>query len=119
MILDIKGAGAGAAQRVVDFICGTVYAMDGEIKSISAESFIADPASVDLTGKFGDISGFTGLDSQSVAGNLKWMAAASVLGCCIKGVGKAVQGRKMPPDTPPRSTLLIQMGFQMGVQEGE
>lgn len=76
VILDIKGAGAGAAQRVVDFICGTVYAMDGEIKSISAEIFIAAPAGVDLTGEFGDISGLTGLDSQSVVGNLKWMAAA-------------------------------------------
>lgn len=75
VILDIKGTGADLAQRVVDFFCGTVYAVDGDIKSISMGIFIAAPAGVDLTGEFGDMSTLAGLDSQAVAGNLRWMAA--------------------------------------------
>lgn len=75
VILDIKGTGTDQAQRVVDFLCGTVYAINGDVKGISAGIFIAAPASVDLTGEFGDLSTLAGLDSQAVVGNLQRMAA--------------------------------------------
>lgn len=89
VILDIKGTGADLAQRVVDFLCGTVYAVDGDIKSISTGIFIAAPAGVDLTGEFGDMSALAGLDSQAVAGNLRWMAAGRAAAGASPGMGQA------------------------------
>lgn len=75
VLLDIKGTGTDLVQRVVDFVCGTVYAIEGDVRSISAGIFIAAPAGVDLTGEFGDLKELDGLDSQAVAGSLRWMAA--------------------------------------------
>lgn len=74
VILDIKNTGVDLAQRVVDFVCGTIYAIDGDVKSISEGIFIAAPAGVDLTGEFSDLSELKDMDSQAVAGNLRWMA---------------------------------------------
>lgn len=88
VILDIKGTGTDLAQRVVDFLCGTVYAVDGDIKSISTGIFIAAPAGVDLTGEFGDMSALAGLDSQAVAGNLRWMAAGRAAAGASPGMGQ-------------------------------
>jgi cell division inhibitor SepF len=89
VILDIKGTGADLAQRVVDFLCGTVYAVDGDIKSISTGIFIAAPAGVDLTGEFGDMSTLAGLDSQAMAGNVRWMAAGRAAAGTSPGPGRA------------------------------
>lgn len=90
VILDIKNTGVDLAQRVVDFVCGTIYAIDGDVKSISEGIFIAAPAGVNLTGEFGDLSELKGMDSQAVAGNLRWMAADRAAARTVPG---AEQGR--------------------------
>ena len=40
------------AQRVVDFFCGAVYALDGSIYKISGSIFLITPHNVDVLGDF-------------------------------------------------------------------
>ena len=40
------------ARRVIDFIAGTVYGVNGDIQKISGGIFIATPSSYDITGEF-------------------------------------------------------------------
>lgn len=42
------------AQRVVDFFCGAVYALDGSIYKISGSIFLIAPHNVDVLGDFND-----------------------------------------------------------------
>lgn len=42
------------AKRVVDFLSGTVYALNGEIKKLGAETFLCTPEHVDVTGTISD-----------------------------------------------------------------
>ncbi len=41
-----------SAQRVVDFFCGAVYALDGSIYKISGTIFLITPHNVDVLGDF-------------------------------------------------------------------
>lgn len=54
VILDLTKLGQGPAQRIIDFVSGTVYAINGDLKQISQDIFIAAPAGTDLTGGFED-----------------------------------------------------------------
>lgn len=56
VILDLTEAAQGPAQRIIDFVSGTVYAIDGDFKKISNDIFIAAPAGVDLTGEFEELA---------------------------------------------------------------
>ena len=38
------------ARRIVDFLTGTVYAEDGDIKRVSNEMFLCTPKSVEIEG---------------------------------------------------------------------
>ena len=46
VIVNLEEADATEAQRIVDFIGGTTYAIDGKIKSISPKVFICAPDNV-------------------------------------------------------------------------
>ena len=56
VIIDLSAATQGPAQRIIDFVSGTVYAIDGDFKKISDNIFIAAPAGVDLTGEFNELA---------------------------------------------------------------
>ena len=46
-----------AANKVVDFLNGAVYAIDGEIKRIGEQIFLCVPRDVDVAGKLaGDLN---------------------------------------------------------------
>jgi len=53
VICNIENVDAKIAQRVIDFISGSTYAMDGNVKPIDARahSFVAVPRSVSLVDK--------------------------------------------------------------------
>jgi cell division inhibitor SepF len=53
VICNIENVDAKIAQRVIDFICGSTYAIDGNVKSIDvrAHTFVAVPRSVSLVTK--------------------------------------------------------------------
>lgn len=52
VILDVGGLDPEEARRVVDFIAGTVYGLNGDIQKVSGGIFVATPASYDIAGEF-------------------------------------------------------------------
>ena len=62
VILDVGGLDPEEARRVVDFIAGTVYGLNGDIQKVSGGIFIATPASYDISGDFLKDKSGTGLD---------------------------------------------------------
>lgn len=50
VILNMEGIDLALAQRIIDFVSGSCYAIDGTLQKISNYIFILAPASVDITG---------------------------------------------------------------------
>ncbi|MBQ7077771.1 MAG: cell division protein SepF [Lachnospiraceae bacterium] len=63
VVLNVEGLAVDVAQRIIDFISGSCYAMNGNLQKISNYIFIVTPANVDISG---DFQGFmNGYDSNS------------------------------------------------------
>ena len=54
IVINMEGIEVHAAQRIIDFIGGACYALDGSLQAISANIFIAAPMNVDVTGDLRD-----------------------------------------------------------------
>lgn len=52
VVVNLEGVDREETQRIVDFLSGVAYALDGEFQSISNRIFIAAPRSVNITGQF-------------------------------------------------------------------
>lgn len=50
VIFDVENLDSSDQRRVVDFVSGTVYGVNGHIKRVSGTIFVAAPRSVDITG---------------------------------------------------------------------
>lgn len=50
IVVNLEGIDINVAQRVIDFIGGSCYALDGTLQAISANIFIAAPDAVDVSG---------------------------------------------------------------------
>ena len=50
IVLNLEDTPKEVARRLVDFISGVAYALDGRIKRIAAGTYIVTPANVDLMG---------------------------------------------------------------------
>ena len=59
VVLNLEEVRTAVAQRIVDFICGATYHMEGNLQSISESIFIVTPANVELSGEFVDLLGST------------------------------------------------------------
>ena len=63
VVLNMEGIHMEVAQRIIDFVSGAAYSMDGNLQRISNYIFIVTPNSVELSGDFldmlaaGDVSG--------------------------------------------------------------
>ena len=55
VIINFEGLHVEISQRIIDFISGSCYALDGNLQKISNYIFIATPNSVDISGDFQDI----------------------------------------------------------------
>jgi cell division inhibitor SepF len=53
-LINLEGADVDAAQRIIDFVSGACYSIDGKIKMVSTYIFMASPSSIELSGDFGD-----------------------------------------------------------------
>ncbi|MBR0173796.1 MAG: cell division protein SepF [Lachnospiraceae bacterium] len=61
VVLNLEGIDVDVAQRIVDFVSGSCYAIKGNLQKISRYIFIITPASVDISGDFQEmIGGFSG-----------------------------------------------------------
>ncbi|NMA66347.1 MAG: cell division protein SepF [Clostridiaceae bacterium] len=54
VIMNVEGVDTALAQRMVDFLSGSVYCLDGDIQKISSGIFLATPASIEITGDLKD-----------------------------------------------------------------
>lgn len=54
VIVNLEEVEKDHAQRIVDFLSGSVYALDGNIQKISAGIFLIAPNNVDIMGDFKD-----------------------------------------------------------------
>ncbi len=52
VILNMEGIDYDLAQRIIDFSCGSCYAIHGKLQKVSDYIFIITPASVDISGDF-------------------------------------------------------------------
>ena len=50
------------AQRIIDFLSGTIYAIDGKLFNISSYIYICAPNNVDISGDYAEIAEQTGFD---------------------------------------------------------
>lgn len=50
IVINMEGIEVHAAQRIIDFIGGSCYALDGSLQAISANIFIAAPHNIDVSG---------------------------------------------------------------------
>ena len=54
VIVNLEGIEKDLAQRIIDFLSGSVYALDGSIQKVSAGIFVIAPHNVDIMGDFKD-----------------------------------------------------------------
>lgn len=60
IVINLEGLEKDLAQRIIDFLSGSVYALDGSIQKVSSEIFIVAPYNVDIMGDFkGEVSNKT------------------------------------------------------------
>lgn len=52
VVVNLEDIDKEAAQRIVDFLSGSVYALDGSIQKVSAGIFVIAPNNVDIMGDF-------------------------------------------------------------------
>ena len=55
VVLNLEGMRTEYAQRIIDILSGTTYAIDGNLQKISTYIFIVSPESVHLSGEFSEV----------------------------------------------------------------
>ncbi len=51
VIVDVGGLDPDEARRVIDFVSGTVYGLDGKMQKITSGIFVATPSQMDIMGE--------------------------------------------------------------------
>ena len=54
VVVNLENLNKETAQRIVDFLSGSVYGLDGDIQKVSAGIFLIAPNNVDIMGQFKD-----------------------------------------------------------------
>ncbi len=54
VVINLQRVESHQAKRIVDFLSGTVYALNGDIQKLGAETFLCTPESVDVTGSISE-----------------------------------------------------------------
>ncbi len=54
IVVNLETVDKDTAQRIVDFLSGSVYALDGNIQKVAAAIFLIAPQNVDIMGDFKD-----------------------------------------------------------------
>lgn len=65
VVVNLENLNKETAQRVVDFLSGSIYGLDGEIQKVSAGIFLIAPSNVDIMGELGG--------EMKSKGNFPWM----------------------------------------------
>lgn len=54
IVVNLENLNKETAQRVIDFLSGSVYGLDGDIQKVSSSIFLIVPNNVDIMGAFKD-----------------------------------------------------------------
>lgn len=54
IVVNLENLNKETAQRVIDFLSGSVYGLDGDIQKVSSSIFLIVPSNVDIMGAFKD-----------------------------------------------------------------
>lgn len=54
VVVNLEGLEKESARKILDFLSGAVYALDGNIQKVSANIFLIAPYNVDIMGDFKD-----------------------------------------------------------------
>jgi len=54
VFLDLEGIDGGLAQRIIDFVSGATYAIDGTLQKVSNLTFVIAPSTVNISGDFNE-----------------------------------------------------------------
>ncbi len=68
VVINLEGIDVDMAQRIVDFVSGSCYAMRGNFQKISNYIFIITPDSIDISGDFQEIIA-SGFDVPTINGD--------------------------------------------------
>ncbi|MFZ5988837.1 MAG: cell division protein SepF [Bacillota bacterium] len=52
IVVNLGNVEKDTAQRIIDFLSGSIYALDGNIQKVSSDIFIVAPYNVDILGDF-------------------------------------------------------------------
>lgn len=65
-VINLEGFDMDLAQRIMDFISGAVYAMNGKLHQISSYIFIISPDTVDISGDYLDFIQSSGFEAPTL-----------------------------------------------------
>jgi len=54
VIVNLENLEKDVAQRIIDFLCGSVYTIDGNIQKVANGIFVVAPSNVDISGDLSD-----------------------------------------------------------------
>lgn len=54
VVINLQRVEGHQAKRIVDFLSGTVYAVNGDIQKLGAETFLCTPENVDVSGSISE-----------------------------------------------------------------
>lgn len=54
VVINLQRVETHQAKRIVDFLSGTVYALNGDIQKLGAETFLCTPENVDVSGSISE-----------------------------------------------------------------
>ncbi|WP_156290417.1 cell division protein SepF [Oceanobacillus salinisoli] len=54
VVINLQRVDRNQAKRIVDFLSGTVYAVNGDIQKLGAETFLCTPENIDVSGSITD-----------------------------------------------------------------
>ena len=57
MILNMENVDKALTRRVVDFLSGAVYALDGRVKKVAQSTYLFCPHNMDVTGDLENLKG--------------------------------------------------------------
>lgn len=57
VVLNLENVNKEAVRRIIDFLTGTTYAIEGTIKKVSLNTYVITPKNIDISAELGDQPG--------------------------------------------------------------
>ena len=51
VVLNLEETNKETTKRIIDFICGVVFAIDGQVKKVANATYVVTPKNVDVSGE--------------------------------------------------------------------